>query len=160
MKNDFTFTLDRRDYITFQSMMKKMDKIEANRYVKSGLKSGIELILQQGRSNLAQRNNVKTGNLKKSLSRTVRKTAAIAGFKRTHTSAQGSKISGGNHAHLIDRGTQKRWTKARHYTGSISKSRPNQGSLFWTDAVEGQGPKALRQLTEAVYDAMNNITKN
>lgn len=137
-----------------------MDKVEQGRAVTNALNQGIQVIIGAGKTNLANRNGVKTGNLKKSFtkktSRKKNNPAAYAGFKR---STRYNKIGGGNHSYLVDRGTVKRWTRKGAYRGSVSKNNPQTGTMFWTDAVQENGPKAMSKLMDAIYDTLNNMTK-
>ena len=102
---------------------------------------------------LASRNKKKTGNLSKSFktSSSKKKVVAYAGFSR-------SGIHKGNHAHLVDRGTVKRWTKKGYYRGSVSKNQPQKGTNFWTDSVMAQGPKAMENLKDTIYNELAKIT--
>lgn len=106
------------------------------------------VIVSQGKSNLAAKHNVVSGNLSSSWTiRTyVKKVMARGGFNKK-----------GHHAHLIDRGTKDRYTKRGYYRGSISKGNPNQGSLFYTSAVQMRKDEALRELERAVYEEINKI---
>lgn len=100
-----------------------------------------------------------TGNLKRSFAIKIvkKKGYGLSGFRR---SAPKKGIKGGNHAHLVDRGTAERYTiKTHSYRGSVSRGRPYTGSLFWTDAVESQGPQAVNRLVEAVYKSLQEITE-
>ena len=120
--------------------MSEVDQAAAIQYA---LKQGMQVIVNAGKSNLSSRNNVVSGNLKRSFSIKANKKKAysLGGFRR---SSRKEDISGGNHAHLVDRGTAKRWRiKDGKYTGSVSRGNPYHGTLFWTDAVESQGPAAL-----------------
>lgn len=156
MAGNFTITLNERDYQALQKKFTQAAKIDKNHTIKSALDEGISYIKNAGASNLASRNKVVTGNLKRSLSKRVKKTAAYAGFKR----ATAGKKDGGNHAHLIDRGTVKRYTRKGYYRGSISRGRPNTGTSFWTDAVETEGPRAERTLMDGVYETISKIMNN
>ena len=155
-KGDFTIALNTRDYAALDRKFKAAAKIDRNKTIKSALNEGIMYIKNAGASNLSNRNKVKTGNLKKSLSKRVKKAAAYAGFKRSNKKG----VPGGNHAHLVDRGTDERWTKKGAYRGSVSRGRPNTGSMFWTDAVETEGPRAQRTLMDGVYDTISKIMNN
>lgn len=156
-KGDLTITLEQRDVEHFNRILGNMKNVEGTQEVKSALNTGISLIMNTGKANLAARNKKKTGNLSRSFRKSVQKSAAYAGFKRATVNGK-NKNEGGNHAHLIDRGTAKRWTKSGHYTGSVSKNSPNTGTLFWTNAVESQGPAARDTLMQGIYDALQKIT--
>lgn len=160
MAGNFTITLNERDYQALQRKFTQAAKIDKHHTIKSALDEGISYIKNAGASNLASRNKVVSGNLKRSLSKRVKKSAAYAGFKR---STKNNKKDGGNHAHLIDRGTAMRsYTKNGkvHRTGSISKGNPNVGSSFWTDAVMIEGPRAENTLMNGVYETISKIMDN
>jgi hypothetical protein len=147
-----TLELDKVSYQKFQNILKKLDEVEQTPVVRNALQKGIQVIIQQGKSNLEQRNGVKTGNLKRSFTKSIKakKGAAYAGFKR---SAPGKRIQGANHSYLVDRGTTKRYTKAGAYRGAA------KGTMFWTDAVQSQGPAAMNRLMDAIYDSLDKITR-
>jgi len=157
-KSDLTITLDEKDYQKLTSLLNGMSKIDQDKAIQYALNQGMQVIVAAGKTNLSTRNKVVTGNLKRSFALRVnkKKAYALGGFKR---SAPKKGIEGGNHAHLVDRGTNKRWTKTGAYRGSVSKGNPNTGSGFWTDAVNSQGPAALNKLMDAVYDALEEIIK-
>ena len=157
MAGNFTISLNQRDYAALQRKFTQAAKIDKHHTIKSALDEGISYIKDAGKSNLAARNKVVSGNLKRSLSKRVKKSAAYAGFKR---STKNNKIGGGNHAHLIDRGTDKRYTRKGAYRGSISKGNPNVGSSFWTDAVMIEGPRAENTLMNGVYETISKIMDN
>lgn len=139
--------------------LSQMDKVDQTATVTNALKDGMRIIQAQGKSNLASRNNVVSGNLKKSFALSVnkKKAYAISGFRR---SAPKKGVKGGNAAHLVDLGTARRWRISDgRYTGSVSRGNPNTGSGFWTDAVESQGPHAVNKLMEAVYKSLEEITR-
>lgn len=144
-----TIELSKRDVILVNKWLANMEKVDQKNTIQTALREGAKLIMDAGKSNLAMRNKTKTGNLKRSFRiKVVKKKAyALSGFKRP----------GGNHSYLIDRGTDKRYTKKGWYRGSISKSSPNKGSLYWTDAVEANGGRALDKLMSAIYTALSQI---
>lgn len=155
-KHDMTIELDEKDYQKMLSILRGMSEVDQAAAIQYALKQGMQVIVNAGKSNLSSRNNVVSGNLKRSFSIKANKKKAysLGGFRR---SSRKENISGGNHAHLVDRGTAKRWTKSGAYRGSVSRGNPNHGTLFWTDAVESQGPAALSRLMDAVYDAIGKI---
>lgn len=122
-----------------------MSEVDQSATIQTALKSGAKIIESAGRTNLAARNKSKTGNLKKSFSVKVnkKKAYALSGFRRPQ----------GAHAHLVDRGTTKRYTKKGYYRGAV------KGSMFWTSAVESAGPRALNAVMDAIYDALNNLSR-
>ena len=155
-QSELTITLDEKDYQRMQSILAGLDAVDQARVIQTALNEGMKVIVAEGKTNLASRNKVVTGNLKKSFSISVNKKRAysLGGFKR---SSGKNAIGGGNHAYLVDKGTDKRWTKKGAYRGSVSKGSPNTGSKFWTDAVQTEGDVALNRLMDAVYEAVDDI---
>lgn len=151
---NFSFTFSEKDYNALLSMLGNISEVDKSAAITNALRRGTRNIISGGKRNLASRNKKKTGNLAKSFKSTSskKKVVAYAGFGRSG----GYK---GNHAHLIDRGTTKRWTKRKLYRGSISKARPYKGSHFWTDSVMTMGPKAMKNLNNAIYQELAKITR-
>ena len=158
MANDkLTLVLDEDDYKNMVGWLNQLSDVDQKAVVASALKGGMKLIVDQGKSNLEARNKVKTGNLKKSFTirvqrRKNKKTIrgfALGGFKRPK----------GSHAHFVDKGTDKRWTKTGAYRGSVSRNAPNKGSEFFTAAVDQRGEAALNKLINVVYDECMRITE-
>lgn len=150
-KGDLTFQLDKGEYERMERWLSQLSEADQKSVIQNALRTGARSLQSAGRINLANRNKSVTGNLKKSFSIKVnkKKAYALSGFKRP----------GGAHAHLIDRGTKKRWTTKGYYRGSISKGTPNKGSMFWTDAVETKGPEALNKVMDAIYESLAEITR-
>ena len=150
-KGALTIELSKSDVAAVNRWLSELDKVDQSNTVQYALKQGALVIQNAGKANLAVRNKTHTGNLKKSFSiKVVKKKAyALSGFKRP----------AGAHAHLIDRGTDKRYTKKGAYRGSVSKGNPNSGSLFWTQAVTANGGRALNTLMNAIYDALEEINR-
>ena len=157
-KGDLTLEMDKVSYQKFMNIISSMEKVDQTTAVRSALQSAIQTIVAAGKQNLEMRNKTKTGNLKKSFTKKVsaKKAVAYAGFRR---SAPGKRIQGANHSYLVDRGTAIRYTKKGASRGSVSKGVPNKGSGFWTDAVESQGPNAMKRLMDAIYRSLDNISK-
>lgn len=152
-KGELTIVLDEKDLNRMNVLLEKYDKVDQNNIVQGALKQGMEVIVAEGKSNLATRNKKKTGNLARSfrLSTNKKKAYSLGGFKRGK--------EGGAHAHLIDRGTNERWTRKGAYRGSISKGNPNSGSGFWSDAVADKGQEGLQRLMNAIYEAIDKINE-
>lgn len=64
----------------------------------------------------------------------------------------GFKRPGGNTAHLVDRGTDERYTRTGAYRGRIT------GSRFWTDTTNTYAPIAMNDMVDAVEAAIKKIT--
>lgn len=154
-KGEFSITLNETDYRIIQDALQKLSVIEQDAVVGKGLKEGATIIVNEGKRNLQSRNNSKTGNLLRSFSTNLKKKRGKinAGFKR------GTKksIGGGNHSHLIDRGTDERFTKKGYYRGSVSKGNPNKGSLFWTDAFNTKKNEAGNELIDSIKISIQRI---
>lgn len=161
-KGDLTITLDKKDYARLVSTLDKASDVDSTAAVNKGLRGGARAMMNAGKANLSQRNKVRTGNLKKSFAikvtrrKKIGSNYALSGFKR---SSRFNKIKGGNAAHLVSEGTAKRWTRKGYYRGSVSKGRPNEGSKFWSDAVQTEGPKALNNLVDIVERELNKMLK-
>jgi hypothetical protein len=153
-KGGMSFTFSEKDYVELQRMLEGIANVDQKQAIINSLKRSTRNMIIGGKANLTSRNKVKKGNLSKSFraSSSKKKVVAYAGFNR-------SGAHKGNHAHLVDRGTDKRWTKKGAYRGSISKGTPNKGSMFWTDSVMAQGPKAMENLKNTIYQELEKITR-
>ena len=144
MRNNLTITLNPKELAAVNKWLSQMGDVDRTDTVAKAFKEGATIIKEAGRINLSARNKVNKGNLKKSFSiKVVKKKAyALSGFKRPKGAA----------AHLVDRGTKKRYTHAGYYRGAA------KGSYFWTDAVQESGPRAINKLMDAVYKSLEEIT--
>lgn len=152
-KGNMSFTFSERELQRLYEILNDISVVDRRQVIINALKEGTRRIIAGGKSNLASRNKKKTGNLAGSFKAksSKKKVVAYAGFSRT-----GKRK--GNHAHLVDRGTVKRWTKKGYYRGSVSKGKPQQGSMFWTDSVMSQGPKTMDNLQSTIYRELLKIT--
>lgn len=151
-EGNFKFEFDEEDIKYLQGILAGFGEIDGSKAIMASLSKGIAKIIRKGKSNLAASNGVKTGNLKSSFrKKQVKKwVSAYGGFRRGK--------GGGNHAHLIDRGTDERWQKKTgRYTGSISRKNPNHGTNFWTRAVEGTGPGAMEHTMNVIEKELVKI---
>lgn len=148
-----SFTFNESEFAELQRILGDIGEVDKRQAIMGSLRKATKRMVAGGKRNLAARNKKKTGNLSKSFKTTSskKKVVAYAGFNR-------SGANKGNHAHLVDRGTVKRWTKKGHYTGSVSRNQPRKGSMFWTDSVMAQGPKAMENLKNTIYDELAKIT--
>lgn len=152
-KGDMSFTFSERELEELKRMLGEISEVDKRQAIINTLRKSTKNMVAGGRRNLSSRNKKKTGHLSKSFktSSSKKKVVAYAGFSR-------SGANKGNHAHLVDRGTTKRWTKKGKYTGSVSKGQPNKGSMFWTDSVRAQGPRAMENLKNTIYNELVKIT--
>lgn len=154
MAGEFSFTFDKKRLEELQRMLGEMSEVDKRQAIMNSLRRTTKNMVQGGKRNLASRNKKKTGHLSKSFKTNSSKknVVAYAGFSR-------SGENKGNHAHLIDRGTAKRWTKAGYYRGSVSRNTPNKGTMFWSDSVETQGRKGMDNLNNTIYQELVKITR-
>ena len=161
-KGDLTIVLDKKDYERVVRTLDKAADVDTSQAVQKGLREGARDMMNAGKANLAQRNKVKTGNLRKSFAikvtrrKKIGSNYALTGFKR---STRFNQVKGGNHSYLVDKGTAKRWTRKGAYRGSVSKNSPNTGSGFFTDAVQTEGPKALNRIVDIIENELNKLMK-
>lgn len=150
---NFTFEINERDWAALQKAIYGLSKIDGNQAIMNSLSKGMLKLTTKGKTNLTASGNKKTGNLLKSIRRKrVKKWMSVyGGFKRGK--------GGGNHAHLIDRGTNKRWTKKGYYRGSVSKDNPNKGNMFWTNAANTEGPKIMQVTMNTIYKEIDKIMR-
>lgn len=162
-----SFTFNESELQKLQEILGDIADVDKRQAIINSLRKGAQGIVRGGKRNLASRNKITTnkkkgGHLHKSFktSSSKKKVVAYAGFARKGENK-------GNHAHLVDRGTTKRWALTRKgvplkkpaYRGSVSKNAPNKGSMFWTDAVYKQGPKAMENLKQRIYQELDKITR-
>lgn len=169
MANDFTFTIDSQDYIRLTRMLSSLSKIEQDAVVKKGLQEGVSVIKRQGKADLKSSgihlNNVYSGkrankgHLINSFRTYIKKGVRSDGMR----GYGGFKRPEGSVAHLIDRGTDKRYTK-KPYTDRLGRSYPAgmyrgnvTANYFWTNAVEKKGDKAMSELVDSITKSINKI---
>ncbi len=155
---EFTMTLDEADYRHVQEQLSKMSELEKMAAIQKALQEGVNVIVKQGKRNLKNRLSKdpvnmsrRTGRLERSMGYRTnkRKMKAYGGFRRP----------GGAAAHLVDRGTEKRWTKKGAYRGSVSKGSPNTGNRFWTDAFDAKKNEAMRELMDSIRATLQKLGK-
>lgn len=148
-KSDLTITISESDYQALEQALEKLSNVDKSNAVAQGLRQGMQIIATAGKANLQQRNNKKTGNLLSSIGVRVQK-----GKRRSYSGFRRPK---GAHAHMINFGVAKRWTKKGYYRGSISKAAPYTGTKFWSDAVEQNKEAAVNTLMNAIIGEMMKI---
>lgn len=122
------------------SMVDELRRVDQDKAVRYGLLQGAKVLERTGKRNLRLRNDEHTGNLMKSLRAKLarREVRAYAGFERSYR----FKLEGGsgNHAHLVDRGTDPRYTKSKAYRGIMP------ASYFWTDTKNQSTVEVSRRI--------------
>jgi hypothetical protein len=151
-KGDMSFVFDRNQLVKLDFMMGDFELIDKRQAIMNALRRGSRNMVAGGKRNLASRNKKHKGHLSKSFkTKSSKKLVSVyAGFSR-------SGENKGNHAHLVDRGTRKRWTKKGKYTGSVSRNSPQKGTKFWTDVVKEQGKKTMNNLMNTINQELIKI---
>lgn len=162
----FTFTLDEKTFQKFENLLHSIASIEQKQEVTSSLRGAVTYIIMIGKKNFKKSHKNKTGNLYRSFTKRVKKSkrfsqnASYAGFKRNaNKNKNNGGIASGNHAHLIDRGTGKRWRYKTNkgYTGSVSRNMPHKGSMFWTKTVLELGPSLMNLVKSRIINMFRKI---
>lgn len=133
-------------------LVRNLQDFEKDKALKGGLQSAGKVFMTGGKSRL--RRNMKsgsrgvTGNLLRSFQVKVKrnKPGVLIGFK------QGKE--GGSHAHLVDKGTDRRYwkTRKRKYVGRVIANH------FWSDTEAQDYPKAMDNLYIGIEKAVNRIS--
>lgn len=138
-------TIDREN---IQYLIRNLEDFEKDKAVKSGLRAAVNVFRVKGRSNLRTRllhHGKQTNHLMNSFTTRVKrnKLGALAGFNRP----------GGNHSHLVDQGTKKRYTN----TGKSRGTMP--GNRFWNDAGHTEENRAMQAIYQGVQKAVQRINE-
>lgn len=132
------------DYNRIYKAIDGLSDVHKDKVIKQGLKAATGIFVRAGRTNLRSRLIGKrgTGNLAKSFKNKIkrRKLGSVAGFSFL-----------GSHAHLLDRGTNNRYTKKGFYRGKM------KGNSFWTDAIESNESAAISKVYEGIERGINKI---
>ena len=112
---------------------------------------GAKVFTRLGKKNLRSRNDEHTGNLLQSMRwKAARRSVSVyAGFERSYKFQALKGV--GNHAHLVDRGTKIRKTKAGKNRGIMP------ASYFWTDTRNEGGGEALRHIEIGIRKMVENL---
>ena len=155
MAGELSIFLDEGEYQRLLNAIAKLNDIEKDAVVSRALQEAGNMIKKQGQSNLQnslsrepQNVRMRKGNLQKSFKTKVykKKGKAHIGFTKK-----------GHHAHLVNFGTMKRWTKKGAYRGSVSKDSPMTGSRFWSRAFEQKKTQAGREIIDSVIKSVKKI---
>lgn len=156
-----TLVLDKPQLARVVRTLEKAGDVDTSPAVQKALKEGANRMKVAGQANLAARNKEHTGNLKRSFKikvtrrKKIGRNYALTGFKRGK--------GGGNHAHMIDYGTARRYTK-RGYTDVLKRTYPAfiyrgkvTGTRFWRDAVNSEGPAALNNIVNVIERELSKM---
>lgn len=114
--------------------------------VRKGLRQAGRYLVSAGQGNLKRLyKGYQTGRLSRSMGVRAkrRQPGALAGFRR----GQG----GGNHAHLVDLGTKRRYTKLGKNRGVMPANR------FWTQTKQSASSVASRYVLRGLEEAVLSI---
>lgn len=136
------------DKESLQYLVSNLEDFEKDKALKSGLRAAANVFRIKGRSNLRARllrHGKQTNHLMNSFTTRVKrnKIGALAGFDRP----------GGNHAHLVDAGTKRRYTKSGSKRGIMP------GNKFWSDTKETEENKAMQAIYEGVQKVVQRINE-
>lgn len=136
------------DRESLQYLVSNLEDFEKDKALKSGLRAATNVFRIKGRSNLRARllhHGKQTNHLMNSFTTRVKrnKLGALAGFDRP----------GGNHAHLVDEGTKRRYTKSGSNRGVMP------GNKFWSDTKETEERKAMQAVYTGVQKAVQRINE-
>lgn len=129
-------------------LVRNLNDFEKDKAVRSGLRAAVNIFRVKGRANLRARllhHGKQTNHLMNSFTTRVKrnKLGALSGFDRP----------GGNHAHLVDRGTKRRYTKSGADRGVMPANR------FWDDAQKTEESKAMQVVCQGVQKAVQRINE-
>ena len=156
MAGEMTITLDEGDYARIQEKLSKLSQLEKDAAVQKGLREGVNVIVKKGRTNLKNRLSNNPVNARKRTGKLIR-SMGISTIKKKMKGYGGFRRPEGAVAHLVDRGTQKRWTKKGAYRGSVSKKAPYTGNRFWTDAFNEKKNEAMHELMEIIEKSIKKL---
>ncbi len=144
------------DRASITYLVRRLDDFEKDKAIRTGLKAGGNVFQSGGKRRL--RGSIKspkgvTGNLLSSFHVRVKrqKLGVLVGFRRSN---KYMIIGGGNHAHIVDRGTKKRYLKTRG-NKSVGEMPANR---FWIDTEAQDGDVAISKVYEGIERAVNRIT--
>lgn len=133
-------------------LVEGLEDFEKDKAIKSGLRSGLNVIQRKGRSNLRTRLlETGKGSLIGSFATKIKKSklGGLSGFRRSNKYVKLEKA--GNHAHLVDGGTKMRHNRKGQKRGIMPANR------FWKDAISTEETKALDKVYEGVERAVQRI---
>lgn len=133
-------------------LVDQLEDFEKDKAIRGGLRAAVNVFRLKGRSNLRSRllhHGRQTNHLMNSFTTRVKRNrlGALSGFDRP----------GGNHSHLVDGGTKRRYTNGKKsvragiYRGIMPSNR------FWSDAKSSEEGKAINALRAGVEKAVERI---
>ena len=142
------FEIDRQTRSTIEYLARELSTFEQNQALKEGLQGAANVFTYFDKRNLIPRLKTPSRNLKYSITTRIRSPRkggepSVVGFERPK----------GNVAHLIDRGTKRRYTKSGQYRGFVTPT------YFHSDArIEGEDAarEAVFRGVQRVVDRINS----
>lgn len=134
------------DYQELMIQLKVMQNLVNRREIVKAERDAAKLLMERGRDRLVATLIGNSDHLVDSFTYRLKKgkfAGVLVGFSRP----------GGNVAHLVDMGTQARYTKNGAYRGRI------KGSHFWTDTRDQYAPEAMDNMMEAIDNAIKKINR-
>lgn len=135
-----------RDLGATLSRIDKLSYLSKSAPVRKGIGAAVRYLQRRGAVRLrGLYKGYQTGRLYKSMTSRVkrRKAGGLAGFRRGK--------GGGNHAHLVDRGTTERYTRSGAYRGRM----PANG--FWTTTKQIDSGRASEMVIQGLQEAVSKI---
>lgn len=159
------FTLAVQGAAEIERRVASLENFEKDRAVRTGLRSGGNLLKRRGMNRLKQRNyKMYTG---KSGRLTHEGKAAMAAhnlynafqvrIKRQSLGALVGFTSKGHHAHLVDLGTKRRYTSGNKSMRAGLNRGVMPSSRFWSDTAEQDWKDATERVMEGIDRAVNRI---
>lgn len=146
-RGELSLYFDPKSLAAVYAKLNQLSEIERDAVINKGLSDGAGIIRRETNKNMHNKVKRRKGNLYSSLSKLKRRNAKkwgpayYVGFKRPQGAA----------AHLIDKGTNERWTKKGYYRGKVTPR------LFHTQSVERKGEEALRRVEESIRISIDRI---
>lgn len=132
------------DYQELMIQLKMMQKLVDRKEITTAERKAAKMLMERGRDRLISTLIGNSDHLVDSFTYRLKKgkfAGVLIGFARP----------GGNVAHLVDMGTQARYTKNKAGRGKIA------GSHFWTDTRDQYAPQAMEDIMDAVDSAIRKI---
>jgi len=146
-QDNLSLYFDPKSLATVYAQLNQMSEIYRDAVVQKGLSEGASIIRRETNKNMHRLVKKRKGNLYGSL--TKKKAGTV---KRGDVRYQiGFRRTAGAAAHLIDKGTNERWTKKGAYRGRVTPR------LFHTMSVERKGDAALERVAESIKLSIDKI---
>ena len=134
---------------TVEYLVRELPRLDQDKAIKKGFQEAAQVYRREAKQNMLSLGR-KMGNLWSSLTTRMRSmrsgVPAVVGFKR----------DAGNHAHLLDLGTDERETEEQLWKGTKKRGR-GPATLFFTRAREEGEPEAKEALIRGVQRAVERI---